>query len=374
MYTHYIGNIVYEGSTLAYIITEVGRLVAFGTGTDRKFLYEYNLKDHLGNSRVTFMGTDLGGAVDIVQTTSYYPFGLVINQMNGNTATGYNKNKYLYNGKELQDDVFAGSSLNWFDYGARFYDPQIGRWHVVDPKVEEYFYITPYNYPLNNPIMLIDPDGKKVKLFFKEQGVTAGAVYGGSVARQWGYAVDDVGRTWYQFNKRGFTNPEKDGTMAFGGEISVATGGFARSKNDRTFSDFLNNNSTPSITLGPVSVSSDFDGYLSISGGLSAGFSYSNANTSDVKSYSVDKNEAAKLGKLAGGKSFLDIDSFSIEFAETKNKNGDVSKDLSKGYLIMQLPGEKPINTGVLMNKNFKGGSEVWESVNYSDKKKQDEK
>lgn len=40
----------------------------------------------------------------------------------------------------------------------------------------------------------------------------------------------------------------------------------------------------------------------------------------------------------------------------------------------MQLPGEKPINTGILMNKNFKGGSEVWESVNYSDKKKEDEK
>ncbi len=191
--------------------------------------------------------------------------------------------------------------------------------------------------------MLIDPDGKKVKLFFKEQGVTAGAVYGGSVARQWGYAVDDVGRTWYQFNKRGFTNPEKDGTMAFGGEISVATGGFARSKNDRTFIDFLNNNPTPSITLGPVSVSSDFDGYLSISGGISAGFSYSNTNTSDVKSYSVDKNEAAKLGKLAGGKSFLDIDSFSIEFAETKTKMGMSPKIFLKDILLCNYQGKNPL-------------------------------
>jgi len=163
VYTHYIGNIVYEGSTLSYIITEEGRLVAVGTGTDRKFLYEYNLKDHLGNSRVTFMGTDLGGAVDIVQATSYYPFGLVMNQMNGNTATGYNKNKYLYNGKELQDDVFAGSSLNWFDYGARFYDPQIGRWHSIDPKAEESRRLSPYNYAVDNPIRFIDPDGMKWK-------------------------------------------------------------------------------------------------------------------------------------------------------------------------------------------------------------------
>lgn len=40
--------------------------------------------------------------------------------MNGNTLPGYGKNKYHYNGKELQDDVFAGSSLSWYDYGARF--------------------------------------------------------------------------------------------------------------------------------------------------------------------------------------------------------------------------------------------------------------
>lgn len=98
-YTHYIGNIVYNGGALSYFQTDEGRLVATGTGTDRKFLYEYNLKDHLGNSHVTFMGTDLGGAVDIVQTTSYYPFGLVMNQYNGNSATDYSKNKYLYNGK-----------------------------------------------------------------------------------------------------------------------------------------------------------------------------------------------------------------------------------------------------------------------------------
>jgi len=83
------------------------------------------------------MGTDLAGAVDVVHTTSYYPFGLVMSQMNGNTLPGYGKNKYLYNGKELQDDVFTGSSLNWYDYGARFYDPQIGRWNLDEPIIEK---------------------------------------------------------------------------------------------------------------------------------------------------------------------------------------------------------------------------------------------
>ena len=40
----------------------------------------------------------------------------------------------MYNGKEWNEDL----GLNWFDYGARYYEPAIGRWNGVDPLAEKY--------------------------------------------------------------------------------------------------------------------------------------------------------------------------------------------------------------------------------------------
>ena len=85
----------------------------------------------------------------------YYPFGLTFNSYTRTASTPQN---YKYSGKELQTDL----DLGWYDYGFRMYDAAIGRWNVVDPLADKWNSVSPYNYVLNNPLLLIDLDGKDV--------------------------------------------------------------------------------------------------------------------------------------------------------------------------------------------------------------------
>jgi RHS repeat-associated protein len=141
--TDYISGIQYDAGALSFIQTEEGKALPNGSAA---YNYEYYLGDNLGNTRVTF-DTGTGSAASR-QSDDYYPFGMEISRSLNGT-----KNEYLYNKKELQEE------LTEYDYGARFYDPVIARWNTIDPLAEMGRRLSPYTYVENNPIRLIDPDG-----------------------------------------------------------------------------------------------------------------------------------------------------------------------------------------------------------------------
>jgi RHS repeat-associated protein len=155
--TDYSGQFLYQDNELSCIFTPVGRIVPMQYNNETFWKHEYNLKDHLGNTRIVFAGHP-HGQPEVMQQTSYYPFGMTLQQQNFGGALNQ-PNKLLYNGKELQDDELAGVSLDWYDYGARFYDAVLGRWHVIDPMAHEREWLSPYNFCSLNPINRIDPNG-----------------------------------------------------------------------------------------------------------------------------------------------------------------------------------------------------------------------
>ena len=130
------------------------------------FRYIYQYRDHLGNTRLNF-SRDENNLVYSEDRNDYYPFGLNFINPPGSLAQLFNPSatykNYKYNGKELQE-------TGMYDYGARMYMPDIGRWGVVDPLAEKAQGWSPYRYGFNNPISFKDPTGMSEDWYEDESG------------------------------------------------------------------------------------------------------------------------------------------------------------------------------------------------------------
>lgn len=143
----YCGDFIYNASlAVDYILTPNGQMTHNpSTGA---YTAQYNITDHLGNVRsvVNSSGT-------VLQSTDYYPFGLAFSDAN------ITINRYLYNGKELENYTIGTAYLGTLDYGARHYDARIGRWTAPDPMAEKYYRLSAFTYVSNNPMSHIDVNG-----------------------------------------------------------------------------------------------------------------------------------------------------------------------------------------------------------------------
>ena len=165
---YYCSNLVYDNDNISAILFDGGYA---SVDDDNGIVMHFYVKDHLGSNRLVVDGNG-----NIEEVNHYYPFGALMGD-----RCGVSQNNYKYIGKEL--DTMYGWNMQ--DHKARWYDPVVGRWMVTDPLQEKYFDSSlsslwygvdplagkyannsPYVYCNDNPIRLIDSNGKAPGDFF----------------------------------------------------------------------------------------------------------------------------------------------------------------------------------------------------------------
>ena len=174
-YTDYVGNKIYKNTNLYQIGHDEGRIV------DGQ--YEYYIKDHLGNLRVAFR--DNGGIPELSQANSFGIWGEDLPTLSYLKPT-WKKDFYKLTGKEeLQGTGYT-------DFGARWYDNLVPRFISVDEKSEKWSSYSPYSYVINNPLKLVDIDGKDIYIWY-------------NVTDQSG----NISQTYFRFNGQNFNSAPK---------------------------------------------------------------------------------------------------------------------------------------------------------------------
>lgn len=216
--TEYAGSIVYQNNQLQYISQPEG-YIKYESGN---FSYVYQYKDQLGNVRISYTDTDNDGNItnsEIINENNYYPFGgehvgynFIFNPIGNNVAQ-----KRKFGSKEYQDEL----GLVMYDFGARNYDPALGRWMNLDPLADKYYSLSPYTYVANAPTVAIDPDGARI-LFVNGhwqprpigwilQSRSGGKDY-------WGTGFEDEAKSY--FRDYAGNNQYIDGSSYIGGDSS----------------------------------------------------------------------------------------------------------------------------------------------------------
>ncbi|WP_418123109.1 RHS repeat-associated core domain-containing protein [Chryseobacterium sp. PTM-20240506] len=298
--------------------------------------YIYQYKDHLGNVRISFARNSTG-ALETTDANDYYPFGM------NHLKTGFSffspsayKN-YKYNGKELQE-------TGMYDYWARFYMPDIGRWGVIDPLAEKHRRQSPYNYAVNNPILFIDPDGRDIRF--------GDNVYSYQKDRDYSKIENEFDRNTYQALDKLYSS----GAL----NVTIGEGDNAKTVN---LMDSLINDSKNTVTINEQTESGKSNEFNpstnSINFNPSEGISFrkdaTKPTTEDNKGYN---SPASRLGhELIHGYNKFNDSEYSNRKKDVSTK-GDKSMITPDGRDLSFKNKEEAYTTGVANQMNVKLGED----------------
>ncbi|WP_143774436.1 RHS repeat domain-containing protein, partial [Niastella vici] len=143
-------------------------MTLLGTGLNINFgrgVKLFELGNHLSNVLVTVNDKKLGVSSNnttidyfnpqVVSAQDYYPFGM----LQPGRSVNAGRYRYGFNGKENDNEVKGEG--NQIEYGMRVYDPRLGRFLSVDPLIDKYPELTPYQFASNSPVAYVDLDGQE---------------------------------------------------------------------------------------------------------------------------------------------------------------------------------------------------------------------
>ncbi len=164
-YTYYVlgqGKVLIEQTGPAQSSAKTRFIYAGGSRIamrDESNRLHYYLNDHLGSARVVIDSTGL-----VEDRYRYFAFG------EANVEDVSTNQSYRYTAKPLDKE----GGLNLYYYGARYYDPELGRFWALDPAASKYPSLSPYAYCANNPLKNVDPNGREAVTI---TAASAGAIY-----------------------------------------------------------------------------------------------------------------------------------------------------------------------------------------------------
>ena len=154
----YSENGLSEEQYTAYIYGESGLLCFI-----RNDEIYHVIKDHEGSTRLVISNDRVVAAYD------YLPYGGLMRHYEEKGANL----AYRYTGQEWDEEI------GLYNFHARFYDPELGRFYQIDPKEQ---YASPYKYAGNSPVSMVDPDGQEAITFIIIGCMAVGSYLGGAAA------------------------------------------------------------------------------------------------------------------------------------------------------------------------------------------------